>query len=282
MPKDTIRFCTLESGSAGNSIYCETADGAVIIDAGISCRKVLNHFKKLNVSHERIDGIILTHHHSDHIKCVGALSRGLQKPQTVPVFMTSGTAKSLPKTVGALPARSFNAGERLCMGGFHIETIATPHDAEGSVALVLQRGNTRLGVFTDLGHCFEEMKACLPSLDAILIESNYDPNMLRESRKYPEHVKARIRGPKGHLSNQEAAQLIRDYASDRLKAIVLGHLSENNNMPELALDSHRRIAAEFISEKKPLLSVAPRYIPSKIFVVKNNNNLVLNKEGASL
>ncbi|MHC4872519.1 MAG: MBL fold metallo-hydrolase [Planctomycetota bacterium] len=267
MPKNTIRFCTLESGSSGNSTYCETEDGSVIIDAGISCRKVLNHLSDMNISSDKIDGILLTHHHSDHVKCTGALSRGLQKPESVPVFMTPGTRRSIPKNTGHIPIRTFKPGDNLCLGGFQIKTLSTPHDAEDSIAVVLQRGDTRLGIFTDLGHCFDGMRKIITELDAVIIESNYDPDMLDKCAKYPESVKARIRGSRGHLSNLESAKLIKDHASSRLKFIILSHLSENNNMPDIALDTHKKIAEDLISQDDVFLDVAPRFCPSKMFEV---------------
>jgi phosphoribosyl 1,2-cyclic phosphodiesterase len=269
MPADTIKFCTIESGSSGNCVYCETTDGAILIDAGISCKKIEAHLNKMGINKSRIAGLILTHSHSDHIKGAGPVSRNLQKPGKVPVFMTSGTYYNCSKKIGAIPYKEFKAGASFSFGGFSIETFPTPHDVEGSIALILQRGNTRIGIFTDLGHSFDKLKEALPTLDAVLIESNYEPKLLDENPQYPYYLKDRIKGSGGHLSNEESALLIKEFASEKLKAVMLGHLSKENNCPELALDIHRRIAGEIYVDRKIILEVAPRYSPSKMIAIKN-------------
>ncbi|MFH0911444.1 MAG: MBL fold metallo-hydrolase [Planctomycetota bacterium] len=264
MPEHTLRFATLASGSSGNVIYCETVDGAILIDAGISAVEVDRRLRQVGGDIGRIEGMILTHMHIDHVRSAGTLSRR----HGIPLFMTHGTHRACAAYFHQVSGlRLFEPGSLLCLGGFHIQCVLTPHDAPESVALVLQRGATRLGLFTDLGHCFEGIGEIVSTLDAILIESNYDPGMLRRGG-YPETLKARILGPRGHLSNEEAAALIRDHAAPRLQAILLGHLSENNNVPDLALDCFRRVAGDFLKAHRPILAVAPRHAPSALFVIR--------------
>ena len=135
---------------------------------------------------------------------------------------------------------NFAAGSSLHFGTVTVETIRTPHDGVDGVAFVVDDGRHRLGILTDLGHVFDGLKTVIASLDAVLVECNYDPTMLAEGF-YPELLKRRIRGAGGHLSNVDAAELVRTSAGSRLQWVCLGHLSAENNNPELALNTHREM-----------------------------------------
>ena len=154
--------------------------------------------------------------------------------------------------------RTFVPGESLQLGGLTVETIPTPHDSVDSVGFVFDDGRDRLGVLTDLGHVFDDLTEVVHSLDAVLLESNYDPDMLAVG-PYPEHLKQRIRGPGGHLSNHEAATLLQAAFQSRLRWACLAHLSEQNNEPQLALDTHRQIIGNGNS-----VTVASRYSVSPL------------------
>ena len=149
--------------------------------------------------------------------------------------------------------RLFEAGATLDLGALTVRTVPTPHDGADGVAFVVSAGGKSLGVLTDLGHVFEGLASVVGALDAVFLESNYDPRMLRDG-PYPEHLKARIAGPGGHISNVESAELLAGAAGDRLKWACLAHLSEENNDPKLALATHRRI----VPRSLPLM-VASRY-----------------------
>ena len=149
----------------------------------------------------------------------------------------------------------FAAGGAIDFGTVRVETLPTPHDASDGVAFVVDDGEQRLGILTDLGHCFAGLGELVATLDAVIIESNYDPKMLAEG-PYPVFLQERIRGPHGHLSNFEAAQLVRDWASPRLKWACLGHLSEHNNLPELALSTARKTLGQYLPVR-----TASRYEP---------------------
>jgi phosphoribosyl 1,2-cyclic phosphodiesterase len=136
--------------------------------------------------------------------------------------------------------RHFSAGESLRFNGVTVETIPTPHDGTDGVAFVIDDGRRRLGVLTDLGHVFDGLDAVIGTLDAVIIESNYDPEMLADG-PYPYFLKQRISGPNGHLSNAEAAELLARSAGAKLKWACLGHLSGENNNPAMAMETHRRI-----------------------------------------
>jgi phosphoribosyl 1,2-cyclic phosphodiesterase len=147
----------------------------------------------------------------------------------------------------------FSSGETLRFGNVVVETVATPHDGVDGVVFVVDDGKRRLGVLTDLGHVFNGLKNIIGSLDAVLLESNYDPDMLAGG-PYPEWLKRRIEGTGGHISNFEAAELLLEAASKRMKWACLAHLSEDNNTPQLALGTHRRV----LGKRLPLY-VATRY-----------------------
>ena len=163
-----------------------------------------------------------------------------QRQFGVPLWVTEKTlgAARLKTKLGTLAdVRHFRSGAVLEFGGVRIETIPTPHDGIDGVVFVVDDGTHRLGILTDLGHVFDGLEALIGSLDGLIIESNFDPEMLLQG-PYPENLKRRIQGPRGHLSNQEAAEAVARGASSRLKWVCLAHLSAENNHPEMALSTH--------------------------------------------
>lgn len=182
-----------------------------------------------------VDALIISHDHDDHIRSAGIFQRlfGL------PLYLTERTRRATRCNLGRLhDVHYFRAGEPLHLSGVIVHTIPTPHDAADGVAFVVEHAGRRLGVLTDLGHPFAALRDCLPTLDAAYIESNYDPDML-ERGSYPPYLKRRIRGGNGHLSNPQSADLVRA-AGTKWQWVALAHLSQENNTPELALDTHRR------------------------------------------
>jgi phosphoribosyl 1,2-cyclic phosphodiesterase len=155
----------------------------------------------------------------------------------------------------------FSAGECLRFGKVTVETVSTPHDGVDGVVFVVDDGKHRLGILTDLGHVFSDLEPVIRSLDAVLLESNYDPDMLANG-DYPLWLKERIVGSGGHISNMEAAELLRKVASKRMKWACLAHLSQENNTPDLALATHRKI----LGEQLPIV-VATRYAPTGVLEV---------------
>jgi phosphoribosyl 1,2-cyclic phosphodiesterase len=155
--------------------------------------------------------------------------------------------------------RFFRAGDTLVIGDVSVQTIPTPHDGEDGAVFVVESAGDRLGVLTDLGHVFDGLDSLISSLDAVIIESNYDPTMLARG-PYPRYLKRRIQGPGGHISNIEAAELLRSVCGSRLKWACLAHLSEQNNSPALALKTHHDILNGQLK-----LHIASRYACSPIF-----------------
>jgi phosphoribosyl 1,2-cyclic phosphodiesterase len=230
----------LQSGSSGNCVYVKSRGVRLLFDAGISGRQAQERLVVAGKDIRKVDALFISHEHSDHARCMGVFHR----KYLIPVFASQGTVRAALKhpryRVGAIDdLRTFNAGEALQFGPLRVETVRTPHDAAEGVGFVIDDGTSRLGILTDLGHVFKGLQEVIRSLDAVLLESNYDLGRLN-SGPYPESLKARIKGPAGHISNHEAARLIKR-AGGKLKWACLGHLSGENNSPDLALWTHRKI-----------------------------------------
>ena len=242
----------LQSGSNGNCVYVEAGGRRLLFDAGISGKMAQRRLADFDRSICDVDALFISHDHSDHARCMGIYQRKFG----LPIHVTCQTFSAAEDRIGLGPIEElhyFEAGETIQVDGVSIETIRTPHDGTDGVVFVVDDGRRRLGILTDLGHAFEGLLEVLRSLDAVLIESNYDPEMLRLG-SYPPHVQQRIRGPGGHLSNAQAARLLA--ATDgRLQWACLAHLSEENNHPELAVEIHRKILGE---DRWPI-HVASRY-----------------------
>lgn len=229
-----MKVILLQSGSAGNCLYVESEDVAILIDAGISARQLALRLADQGGDLAKVKAVIVSHGHRDHIGHAGVYHRRLG----LPVFAPRACASLLTQQENFSPVK-YTPGEQLKIEHFVVETIPTHHDFSDSVAFVVTDGRRRLGVFTDLGHPFAELDAALATVEAVIIESNYDPRMLAEG-PYPEFLQARIRGPGGHLSNIEAAECVRRYYR-QFRWVCLAHLSQHNNTPEIACQTFRRI-----------------------------------------
>ena len=242
-----MKVISLQSGSSGNSFFVETSEYRLLFDAGISFRSARERLACHDREISAVDAIFITHDHGDHIRCLNAFHNKLQ----VPVYMTHRTfsaARNAGKISDLKHKRFFNAGESVSLQrngrGVVIHSIPTPHDSADGVAFVVEDDEgQRIGILTDLGHVFDGLREVLKSLDAVVIESNYDDEML-EFGQYPWRLKQRIRGRGGHLSNVEAAELISEFGSQRLKWACLCHLSKDNNCPEVARRTHQQILGD--------------------------------------
>ena len=251
---------SLQSGSNGNCIYVEAGGVRLLFDAGISGRQAEAALAANGRDVRAVDAVIISHDHHDHVRCAGVYHRKFG----LPVYVTAGTfaAAQAKYTLGPIgDVRHFDPETGLRFGAVRVETIPTAHDGADGVAFVVDDGRRRLGILTDLGHVFAGLDEAVGSLDAVMIESNYDPDMLAGG-PYPEFLKRRIRGPRGHISNVEAAGLLRAAAGKRMKWACLAHLSEQNNEPDLAVRTHRDI----LGRRLPL-HVAGRYEPSELLEV---------------
>lgn len=255
--RPTVRAIALQSGSNGNCIYVESADAKLLFDAGITGVKAEERLSRYGRDIRRVDAVIISHDHADHTRYAGVYGRKFG----LPVLTTRDTlrAAACKMPLGEFPdLHHFSAGETLRFGDVAVETIPTPHDGVDGVMFVIDCSGTRLAVLTDLGHPFGELRTLMSSLDAVFIESNYDSYML-DHGPYPLRLKQRIRGPGGHISNAESAELLASTDTMRLRWACLAHLSENNNHPNIALRTHHQVLND-----KVVLHVAGRYAPTEI------------------
>ncbi len=248
---------SLQSGSSGNSIYVEAGGVRLLFDAGISGKQARGRMAVHNRDIREVDALILSHDHADHSRCAGVYQRLFG----FPIYTTEPTFRACNRQFGKVrDVRHFVAGERIQFKSVTVHTFPTPHDATDGVVFVVEHDGKRLGIMTDLGHPFEELRELLASVDAAYLESNFDPVMLEEG-PYPGYLKERIRGAGGHISNEEAAELLAACRRDHAW-IALSHLSEHNNHPNVAMKTHRAVLGE-----QRQLFVASRYEVSPVMQV---------------
>ena len=232
-----IRFCSIASGSSGNCIYAGTGETHVLVDAGISGKRIESGLNALDLTGRDLDAILVTHEHSDHIQGLGVLARRYH----VPLYMTGGTSDALQRN-GALGNIPEGLICEICedvpfeIGDLTVLPFSIPHDAAQPVGYRIGNGSRAVGIATDLGKYTEYIIDHLQDLDAVLLESNHDVNMLQVGR-YPYLLKQRILGDRGHLSNDDAGRLLCALLHDNIQAVLLGHLSKENNYEKLAYET---------------------------------------------
>ena len=235
----SMRVMSIASGSSGNCIYVGTDHTHLLIDAGISCKKVNEGLKELGLTGEDITGVLVTHEHADHI---GGLGVFLRKYKT-PVYTAEETIRQIYgyKNIGKLPEGCFHpieAGGKFSVGDIDVESLPISHDAARPLAYRMDCGSSSAAVVTDLGYYDQTLVEHPQGLDAILLEANHDLRML-EVGPYPYYLKRRIAGSHGHLSNEASGQFLNELLHDRMKKVLLGHISKENNMAALALETVR-------------------------------------------
>ena len=256
-----MRIIPLQSGSKGNCYYVESGETRLFVDAGITLRKARLRLELHDRDIKDVDAILVTHDHSDHCSHVSDFSRRLG----IPVHLTDKTLAALNRNKrfkGIDNSVCFRAGESQTIGDIEIHSIPTPHDAADGVAYVLENNEQRVGILTDLGHAFSGLREVLQSLDAVIIESNYDEELLQLS-PYPEFLKRRIRGNGGHLSNLDSAKLVHQNASEKMQWVCLCHLSDQNNCPDTAIREHQN----WLGDDFPIF-VADRHDVSEMLTIK--------------
>ena len=251
-----------QSGSNGNCIFVEAGETRLLVDAGVSGIQVVKRLASRGRDAERMSAVLVSHDHSDHVRCAGIYARKWR----VPLYITRKTLEAARRwcDLGRIDdLRIFSAGDSFDIGEVRVDTVPTPHDGADGAAFAVEHRGSRLGVLTDLGHPFEGLSRVLENLDGVFLESNYDPSML-ETGPYPWPLKRRISGPGGHLANFEAARLLDDaFESERrLRWACLAHLSQENNTPELALKTSRAL----LGAKLPIFA-ASRHEASDVFEV---------------
>ena len=232
-----MRLCSIASGSSGNCIYVGNDNTHLLIDAGISKKRIEAGLDVLNVKGEEITGILITHEHVDHIQGLGVFSRKFE----IPIYGTKGTIDGIRKcsTLGKMPEGLFheiNTDEDFILGDIRIRAFNISHDANEPSGYRMENNEKAVAVATDLGKYDDYIVSNLKDLNAIVLEANHDIHML-EVGPYPYPLKRRVMGDKGHLSNELSGRLLCDILHDNLKHVVLGHLSKENNYEELAYET---------------------------------------------
>ena len=236
-----MKFCSLYSGSSGNSIFIASDNTRVLIDAGLAGKKIDEALKHIGEEASSIDGIFITHEHIDHIRGLGVISRAYG----IPIYATEATIEEIKYTtsLGTLDYGLFHSikpDEPFMVGNIEVRAHSTWHDAADPVCYSLLCGKRKIAVATDMGGYDGYMIQALKDADALLVEANHDIRMLQVG-PYPYSTKQRILSSYGHLCNEAGGKLIREVLNDHIKTIFLGHLSKENNLPELA---YAAVAAE--------------------------------------
>lgn len=227
-----LRFSPLFSGSSGNAIYVGCGETHLLVDAGLSGTRITQELKKIGVDAACLSAVIATHEHSDHTKGLGILSRKYD----LPIYATAGTWRGVGDKIGAIDARNrceILGGRDFFLGDINIMPFSTPHDAQEPIGLRFSVGAAVFVIATDIGCIKRGWMNYACGADAVLLESNYDPDMLKAG-SYPYDLKRRILSNHGHLCNDDAAVCAVELAKSGVRHIILGHLSKENNFPDLA------------------------------------------------
>lgn len=258
-------FCSLYSGSTGNCSIVQSGTTKILIDAGESTKKITESLQSINVKPEDIDGILITHEHSDHVKGLGTFS----KKYNVPVYANEETWNAMPKERAKILENNINifTFNKFTIGDIEVFPFSIPHDAANPCGFNIFHNNKKISVATDIGHMTSDIINNLTHSSFIMLEANYDSEVLKCS-SYPYSLKQRISGPYGHLSNDIAGKTISYLSKFGLNNVMLGHLSKENNFPELAYKTvAQTLIEDNIDENNLRLSVANRFNPSEIIDV---------------
>lgn len=246
-----MRFCAISSGSSGNCTFIETGEYRLLIDIGLSARNIEKMLMAKQIDPATINAVFVTHEHSDHVKGVGVWARRYR----IPVMATAGTWKGMEKIIGPVPGElrvEIVSGKGYRMGDLRIESIPTSHDANDPCAYTVESGGRKVSVITDTGIATPLMFRHLCESDIAVIESNHDIDMLMKG-PYPMVLKRRIRSNLGHLSNQDCGALLQCVRERNEKGVfLLGHLSEENNRPQLALSTVGEIISQRWGKSGPI------------------------------
>lgn len=262
-----LRFSPLFSGSSGNATYVGCDDAHILVDAGVSGTRVSQELARIGVDPARLNGILVTHEHADHIKGIGILSRKYD----LPVYATAGTWQGMFAKIGAIAEKNrviIDAEQDFFMGSIDVMPFATPHDAAEPVGYTFELAGAKLAIATDLGCPRDGWMKAVMGADAVILESNYDPGML-ETGRYPYELKKRIASRRGHLSNEDAGRVAAELVRAGARQIILGHLSKENNFPELAMRSCEYALRQvgIVPHEDAMLAVARRDGNSGMFSV---------------
>jgi len=261
-----LNFCSLYSGSSGNSHLVESENTKILIDSGVSCKKIESALNDININPSSLDAILVTHEHSDHVQSLGTLSRKFD----LPVFVNQETLDAMPVQKDKILEKNiklFKNSDKFEIGDLKINPFSIPHDAANPCGFSIYKDDKKISIATDIGEMTNEVLKNLEESLFVLLEANYDPEILKAS-PYPFSLKKRIAGKLGHLPNETAGKTISHLLKSGLKSALLGHLSKESNFPELA---YQTVVDELISsnynENSLSLGVASRNVHSKIIEI---------------
>lgn len=249
-----LHIASLNSGSNGNCYYLGTPTHAVLVDAGISCREIEKRMKRCGLKMETVKAIFISHEHSDHIRGLEVLSKKFQ----LPVYITRATLQNSSLKIDQQLLRDFSGNDSFHFGELQVRAFPKRHDAADPCSFIVEHKEIKAGVLTDIGSVCEHVQRNFSECHAAFLEANYDEEMLAKGG-YPVYLQNRIRGDKGHLSNEQAFQLFLDHRNERLSHLVLSHLSKNNNSPKLVEELFSSVAGN------TLITVASRHKESEVY-----------------
>ena len=249
-----LKICILNSGSSANSTLISSGKTNILLDAGLSGKETSRRLAGFGTEGRHIQGLLVSHGHRDHINGIGVLARRFD----IPVYMNKKTSEEIGETIGKIPVEHhIRTGSSFMIGDVEIETFSVSHDCLDPMGFVFKNGGKSAAYLTDLGRVTEQILKKIHNRNLIVLESNHDLNMLING-PYPEMLKRRILGPEGHLSNIASANALVDAIGSRTEHVVLAHLSENNNRPELVRSTVEEILAEESMSDIPI-EIASRY-----------------------
>ena len=268
-----MHFTTLASGSSGNAVLVGEDNRHLLVDCGISGKSLLSNLSRLKISESEIEGIVVTHEHVDHIRGVGVLARKLK----IPIYATVGLWEVMTSSLGKIAdTQRIYVQDSFSCAGLDVLLYPTSHDSRESYGLKVSRPKQKdkkdltVGIATDSGRITEGMHQHLKGCDAFVVEANYDDDRLWKG-PYPWYLKKRISGHYGHLENKQLAEGLSEWIEGNTQRVVLAHLSEENNTPELALTTVVRILKELNTTKKcpdVQIQVAPRHTPHELIILR--------------
>jgi phosphoribosyl 1,2-cyclic phosphodiesterase len=257
-------FCSLSSGSDGNCYYLGNEFHGILIDAGISSTSIRKFLKNMDIPMEKIMGVLITHNHSDHIKGLELLTR----KNTLPAFTTAKIWESILTPYRKISndcIRKISLKQKFHLAGFDIESFPVSHDATETIGFHICAGDKKITIVTDLGHICQTAATYIKAANFLVIESNYDEEMLVNGN-YPPYLKERILSDHGHLGNKQTASFLAGIINDNLSNICLAHLSKNNNSPELVFKTLKKTFLErgIILKSHQKITILNRNIPTDI------------------
>ncbi|NLO70925.1 MAG: MBL fold metallo-hydrolase [Porphyromonadaceae bacterium] len=268
---DRLRFRSLASGSSGNCYFIGNASYGILIDAGVGVRTIRKFLKSMGMDFNRIWGVFVTHDHIDHIKAVGTIGEKFH----VPIYSTQKIHEGIERSYRvtqklSLSKEIFNIGEQIQIGDFTVQSFPVSHDASEAVGYSIQYKGKKFTIATDLGYVSEEVASYLTDSDYIILESNYDEEMLTKG-PYPRVLQQRIKADTGHLCNTQTASFLADYFTEKWKYVFLCHLSKENNLPELAFMTIKEHLNSRMIDFEEQMEIIPlnRMEPSAMYVFEH-------------